>query len=51
MDRVPRELSAEQLSALTALGRLVQTQLELRRNLLELKDALASRSEALGIRH
>src|SRR5207245_7453588 len=43
MDRVPRELSAEQLSALAALGRLVQTQLELRRNLLELKEALADR--------
>jgi serine/threonine protein kinase len=43
MDRVPRHLSPDQLSALTALSRLVLTQLELRRNLLELKDALAGR--------
>jgi serine/threonine-protein kinase len=42
MDRAPRHLSPEQLAALTTLSRLVLAQLELRRNLLDLKDALAN---------
>lgn len=37
IDRVPRGLSSEQLAALGALGRLVMNQLELRRELMELK--------------
>jgi serine/threonine protein kinase len=41
MDRVPRQLSPDQVSALAALSRLVLLQLELRRDLLHLKDALA----------
>ena len=40
-DRVPRQLNADQISALAAMSRLVMTQLELRRNLLELKDAVS----------
>ena len=40
MDRVPRQLTPDQVSALAALSRLVLTQLELRRNLLELRDGL-----------
>jgi serine/threonine protein kinase len=43
MDRVPRQLNPDQMAALAALSRLVLTQLEMRRNLLELKDALAER--------
>jgi serine/threonine protein kinase len=43
MDRVPRQLNADQLAALAALSRLVLTQLELRRNLMELQDALGER--------
>jgi serine/threonine protein kinase len=39
MDREPRHLTPEQLTALATLGRLAVTQLELRRNLLELKEA------------
>jgi serine/threonine protein kinase len=39
-DRVPRQLHPDQVSALAALSRLVMAQLELRRNLLELKDAV-----------
>jgi serine/threonine protein kinase len=42
MDRVPRQLSPDQVSALAALSRLVLHQLELRRDLLTLKDALAN---------
>jgi serine/threonine protein kinase len=42
MDRVPRQLTADQVAALSALSRLIRTQLELRRDLLDLKDALAS---------
>jgi serine/threonine protein kinase len=38
MDRVPRQLTPDQVSALAALSRLVLTQLEMRRNLLELRD-------------
>jgi PAS domain S-box-containing protein len=40
LDRTPRTLSNEQLEALKSLSRQVHDQLELRRNLLELKDAL-----------
>jgi GAF domain-containing protein len=46
LDRVPRELSPEQLEALRALSRQVQAQLELRRNLHRLKKALAARDRA-----
>jgi serine/threonine protein kinase len=42
MDHVPRQLSADQVSALAALSRLVLFQLQLRRDLLHLKDALAA---------
>lgn len=42
MDRQPRELSAEQISALSALSRLVQSQLELRRDLLLLREAVSA---------
>lgn len=45
-DRVPRILSAEQLEALEALRRQAQAQLELRRNLIELEQALAERDRA-----
>ncbi len=38
-DRVPRQLSAEQLHALRTLSRMVVTELELRRQLLESKQA------------
>jgi anti-anti-sigma regulatory factor len=40
-DRVPRQLSPEQVEALRALGRQVITQLELRRHVAELAAALA----------
>ncbi|MGJ3249652.1 MAG: GAF domain-containing protein [Elainellaceae cyanobacterium] len=43
IDHVPRELTPEQISALQALGRQVVTQLELRRNLIELSRATAAR--------
>jgi GAF domain-containing protein len=43
LDRVPRELSPEQLEALRALSRQVLAQLELRRNLLSLEHSLAAR--------
>lgn len=43
VDRVPRELGAEQLEALRALSRQVVAQLELRRNLKHLEKALAAR--------
>ena len=36
MDRLPRQLTAEQAGSLRVLGRQVMTQLELRRNLIEL---------------
>jgi hypothetical protein len=41
MDHVPRQLNPDQVAALAALSRLVLRQLELRRDLLDLKDALA----------
>src|SRR5437868_3590077 len=46
IDRVPRELSPEQLEALKALSRQVQSQLELRRNLMRLEISLAARDRA-----
>ena len=46
MDSVPRTLTGEQMDALRALGRQAQGQLELRRNLDELRRALAERDRA-----
>ena len=46
LDRVPRELSPEQLEALRALSRQVMAQLELRRNLSRLEKSLAARQRA-----
>ena len=46
VDRVPRNLTAEQMQALDALRRQTQAQLELRRNLFELRDALKERDRA-----
>ena len=46
VDRVPRELSAEQLDALKALSRQVLAQLELRRNLTRLEQSLKARDRA-----
>jgi len=46
IDRKPRQLSERQYSALEALSRQVQAQLELRRSLLELKQALQMRDQA-----
>jgi anti-sigma regulatory factor (Ser/Thr protein kinase) len=46
LDRVPRTLSASQREALDALRRQAEAQLELRRNLNELKLALAARDRA-----
>jgi anti-sigma regulatory factor (Ser/Thr protein kinase) len=46
MDSVPRTLTREQLDALEALRRQAQAQLELRRNLVELQQALAERDRA-----
>jgi anti-sigma regulatory factor (Ser/Thr protein kinase) len=43
VDRVPRTLTAEQLEALQALGRQVLAQLELRKDLADLAEALAAR--------
>lgn len=45
VDRVPRELGADQRAALQALSRRVLAQLELRRHLLLLKEALADRTK------
>jgi anti-sigma regulatory factor (Ser/Thr protein kinase) len=45
-DRVPRTLTPEQLAALDALRRQAEGQLELRRNLIELEQALAARNRA-----
>ena len=45
IDRTPRELGADQRSALSALSRLVLAQLELRRNLTLLKEALNDRTK------
>jgi anti-sigma regulatory factor (Ser/Thr protein kinase) len=46
IDRVPRTLTADQREALDALRRQAEAQLELRRNLNELKLALAARDKA-----
>ena len=46
IDSVPRTLTADQREALDALRRQTQAQLELRRNLQELKLALAARDRA-----
>ena len=46
IDRAPRQLTSGQRSALAALSRQVEHQLELRINLIELRQALAAREEA-----
>jgi anti-sigma regulatory factor (Ser/Thr protein kinase) len=46
VDRVPRTLSPSQEAALQALKRQAEAQLELRRNLLELRQALEARDRA-----
>jgi anti-sigma regulatory factor (Ser/Thr protein kinase) len=46
IDRVPRTLTREQTEALHALKRQVEAQLDLRRNLIELKQALDERDRA-----
>jgi anti-sigma regulatory factor (Ser/Thr protein kinase) len=46
LDRVARTLSREQLEALSALCRQTEAQLELRRNLIELKGTLEERDRA-----
>jgi len=46
IDRIPRTLTDSQREALDALRRQVEGQLELRRNLHELRDALAARDRA-----
>lgn len=46
IDRVTRTLTPQQVEALAALRRQVQSQLELRRNLVELEEALAQRDRA-----
>jgi anti-sigma regulatory factor (Ser/Thr protein kinase) len=48
LDRVARTLSREQLEALTALCRQAEAQLELRRHLVELRQALEERDRAQG---
>jgi GAF domain-containing protein len=45
IDRIPREFAADQQAALKALSRLVLAQLEFRRNLMLLKEALVDRSK------
>jgi anti-sigma regulatory factor (Ser/Thr protein kinase) len=50
VDSVPRTLSGGQLHALDALRRQAQAQLELRRNLIELREALAARDQAEAAR-
>ena len=46
VDRAPRDLASDQKEALQALSRLVLAQLELRRNLKLLKEALTERTTA-----
>ena len=46
VDRVPRKLSPSQEASLQALKRQAEAQLELRRNLLELREALEARDQA-----
>jgi GAF domain-containing protein len=45
VDRAPRELAPDQREALKALSRLVLAQLEFRRNLILLKEALTDRTK------
>src|SRR3981081_2003748 len=45
IDQTPRELAADQEAALKALSRLVLMQMEFRRNLLLLKEALSDRTQ------
>jgi len=45
VDRAPRELSSDQEAALKALSRLVLAQMEFRRNLILLKEALSDRTK------
>lgn len=45
VDRAPRELAPDQQDALKALSRLVLAQLEFRRNLILLKEALTDRTK------
>jgi hypothetical protein len=45
IDRTPREFTTEQQEALKALSRLVLAQLEFRRNLILLKEALTDRTK------
>jgi GAF domain-containing protein len=45
VDRAPRELAPDQKEALKALSRLVLAQLEFRRNLILLKEALTDRTK------
>jgi GAF domain-containing protein len=45
VDRTPRELASDQKEALKALSRLVLAQLEFRRNLILLKEALTDRTK------
>ena len=45
LDRTPREFGSDQKEALKALSRLVLAQLELRRNLMLLKEALNDRTK------
>ena len=45
VDRSPRDLAPDQKEALKALSRLVLAQLEFRRNLILLKEALSNRSK------
>jgi GAF domain-containing protein len=45
VDRAPRELAPDQQEALKALSRLVLAQLEFRRNLILLKEALTDRTK------
>lgn len=46
VDRKPREFGPDQVEALQALSRLVLAQLEFRRNLILLKEALTDRTQA-----
>src|SRR5271154_5690789 len=46
VDQTPREFGSDQKEALQALGRLVLAQLEFRRNLQLLKEALTDRTQA-----
>jgi anti-sigma regulatory factor (Ser/Thr protein kinase) len=46
LDRVARTLSREQLEALTALCRQAEAQLELRRHIMDLREALGQRDRA-----